>query len=292
VIALDAFAARKTAEAEHAAIERFETEIDGNGPLIAIGNAWSRQMFDGAFYLSPPPSADLPATNLVFVRSRDGNTVANDPSLLGGGEADKHLVYEGLSRVAADAVLAGAGTVRGGNVLLSTWRPELVALRTDLGLPRHPVQIVATLGGVDLTRGLMFNSPALSVVILTVPRGADAMRRDLAVRPWISLVTMPRAGDLTWAFRELHARGVKRLSCIGGRTLAEELIDAGLVQDLYLTTSPIPAGEPGTPFYSKPLTSEVVVRKHGTAADAGVTFEHRRLKVGSEKLEVRSTEKG
>ena len=273
---LDAFAARKTAEAEHAAIERFETEIDRNG-LIAIGNAWSRRMFDGAFYLSPPPSADLPATNLVFVRSRDGNTVANDPSLLGGGQADKHLVYEGLSRVAADAVLAGAGTVRGGNLLLSVWRTELVALRTDLGLPRHPVQIVATLGGLDLTRGLMFNSPALSVVILTVPHGADAMRRDLATRPWISLLVMARAGDLAAAFHELRARGVTRLSCIGGRTLAEELIDAGLVQDLYLTTSPVSAGVPGTPFYSKPLTTALVVRKHGTAADAGVTFEHLRL---------------
>lgn len=277
MITLDAFAARKTAEAQHAAIERFATEIDRDGSFIAIGNAWSRQMFDGAFYLSPPPGADLPATNLVFVQSRDGNTVARDPSLLGGGEADKHLVYEGLSRVAADAVLAGAGTVRGGNLLLSTWRAELVALRTDLGLPRHPVQIVATLGGLDLARGLLFNSPALSVVILTIPRGADAMRRDLAARPWISLVTMARAGDLAAAFRTLRARGVKRLSCIGGRTLAEELIDAGLVQDLYLTTSPICAGAPGTPFYSKPLASEVVVRKHGTAADAGVTFEHLRL---------------
>jgi len=277
VTTLDAFAARKTAEAERASIDRFVTEIDRGGPLIAIGNSWSLRMFDGAFYLSPLPGAELPATNLVFVRSRDGNTVAKNPSLLGGGEADKHLVYEGLSRVAADAVLAGAGTVRGGDLLLSIWRPELVALRAELGLPRHPVQIVATIRGLDLTRGLMFNSPALTVIILTVPPGAEAMRRDLAARPWISLMTMARAGDLAWAFRELRSRGVQRLSCIGGRTLAGELIDARLVQDLYLTTSPISAGEPGTPFYSKPLASEVVVRKHGTAADAGVTFEHLRL---------------
>ena len=277
MITLEAFEARKTAEAERALLERFQTDIDRGEPLIAIGNAWSRRMFDGAFYLSPLTSSELPATNLVFVQSRDGNTVAKNPSLLGGGETDKHLVYEGLSRVAADAVLAGAGTVRSGDLLLSTWRAELVALRADLGLPRHPVQIVATIHGLDLTRGLMFNSPALTVIILTVPCGADAMRHDLPARPWISLVTMARAGDLASAFRELRARGVQRLSCIGGRTLAEELIDARLVQDLYLTTSPIAAGEPGTPFYSKPLTTELIVRKHGTAADAGVTFEHLRL---------------
>ena len=92
MITLDAFAARKTAEAERASIEPFETEIDRGEALIAIGNAWSRRMFDGAFYLSPLPGGELPATNLVFVQSRDGNTVAKDPSLLGGGEADKHLV--------------------------------------------------------------------------------------------------------------------------------------------------------------------------------------------------------
>src|SRR4029079_9393267 len=99
------------------------------------------------------------------------------------------------------------------------------------------------IGGLDLTRGLMFNSPALRILILTVPRGADAMRRDLAARPWISPVTIARADDLPSAFRDLRDRGVTRLSCIGGRTLAAELIDAGLVQDLYLTTSPISAGQ-------------------------------------------------
>jgi hypothetical protein len=43
VITLDAFAARKTAEAERASINRFETEIDRGEPLVAIGNAWSRR---------------------------------------------------------------------------------------------------------------------------------------------------------------------------------------------------------------------------------------------------------
>ncbi|PYR25544.1 MAG: hypothetical protein DMF98_11910, partial [Acidobacteria bacterium] len=88
--------------------------------LVAIGNAWTRRLFDGLFYMSAPPIDELPATNLVFVRSRDGNTVAKDPSMLGGGEADKHLIYEGLSRVAVDAVMAGAETVRSGRVVLST----------------------------------------------------------------------------------------------------------------------------------------------------------------------------
>src|SRR3712207_8639295 len=53
-----------------------------------------------------------------------------------GGATDKHVIYEGLSRVAADAVLAGAGTVRGAQLIFSVWHPELVALRSGVGLPR------------------------------------------------------------------------------------------------------------------------------------------------------------
>ena len=83
---------------------------------------------------------------------------------LGGGETDKHLIYEGLSRVAADAVLAGAETIRGGDIVLSVWHPELVALRASLGLPRHPIQIVATLRGLELDAACMFNVPELPVV--------------------------------------------------------------------------------------------------------------------------------
>ena len=78
----------------------------------------------------------------------DGNTGAADPSTLGGGRDRQALIYEGLSRVAADAVLSGAETLRGGDMVLSVWHPELVALRRSLGLPRHPVQVVATLRGL------------------------------------------------------------------------------------------------------------------------------------------------
>src|SRR5262247_2633858 len=179
-------------------------------------------MFDGPFYASPAPSPDLPSTSLVFVQSRDGNTGAADPSSLGGGEADKHLVYEGLSRVAADAVMAGAETVRGGRTVLSIWHPELVALRASLRLPRHPVQIVATLRGLDF-RGRLFDSPQLRIVIVTV--GACA---ELTITP---------ARELPYAFRQLRDMGIARISCIGGRMIARQLIDGGLIHDLYLTTS-------------------------------------------------------
>src|SRR5579871_5596287 len=150
------FVAKKETEAARAALSPWVTDVETPpADATAIGNPWTRRWFDGPFYLSPA-RADTPSTSLVFVRSRDGNTVAPNPSTLGGGEVDKHVVYEGLSRVAADAVLAGAQTLRGGRVVFSVWHPELVSLRAALGLPRHPVQIVATLRGLPFDESLIF----------------------------------------------------------------------------------------------------------------------------------------
>jgi riboflavin biosynthesis pyrimidine reductase len=120
----------------------------------------------------------------------------------------------------------------------------------------------------------MFNVPELRVMIVTVGRGLEAMRAPLARRPWVTPIVMEAAHDLPDAFGQLRQLDVNRISCIGGRTLAEPLIDAGLVQDLYLTTSAISAGEPGTPFYSKAIEVHEIVRKRGTGRDSGVVFQH------------------
>ena len=73
--------------------------------------------------------------------------------------------------------------------------PELVALRAALALPRHPIQIVATLNGLDLERALMFNVPALRVMLITIARGAEVMRDALHSRPGsASSCLTPRRG--------------------------------------------------------------------------------------------------
>jgi riboflavin biosynthesis pyrimidine reductase len=265
---------RRTREALAADIAPLVTEREQGGDSLAvIGNAWSRSMFGGLFYISAAPPDALPSTNLVFVQSRDGNTVAADPALFGGGAADKHLVHEGLSRVAVDAVLAGARTMQDDDIF-SIWRPELVALRAAMDLPRHPIQIVATLAGLPLERRLMFNVPELRVMLITIARGADAMRDGLEVRPWITPVVMDAAAGIAGAFRALRQLGIERISCVGGRTLAGQLLDAGLIQDVYLTTGAAAGGAPGTPVYDKPLHGREVVRKRGTGPDEGVVFEH------------------
>ena len=268
------FVARRESEAARANIPPMKTDLETPlRPTIRIGNAWTRQMFDGDFFVSPP-SGDLPSTSLVFVQSKDGNTASPNPTALGGGESDKHLIYEGLSRVAADAVLTGARTVGGGKIVKSVWHPELVRLRASLGRPRHPVQMVATLGRLPFEESLLFNVPDIRVLLITTAAPAAEMRDALASRPWITPVIMAAPSDLSFALRHIRGLGIERVSCVGGRTLAGQLLDAGVIDDVYLTTGATTGGEPNTPLYSKPLGGCLTVRKHGTGPEAGVRFEH------------------
>jgi riboflavin biosynthesis pyrimidine reductase len=213
--------------------------------------------------------------NLVFVQSREGNTGADDPSALGGGETDKHVLYEGLSRVAADGVMVGAKTAGEGDIILSLWHPDLVALRARLAKPRHPTQIVATLtGALPLENGLLYNAPHVPVIIVSAGKVAEDLRARVRARPWISVVTSGPKPDLARAAERLRADfGLDRISAVGGRTLATGLIDARLVVDLYLTTSPISGGTSATPMYSgkRPHGRDLVIQKRSAA---GVVFEH------------------
>lgn len=244
------------------------------GHFRAIGNRWSRALFDGDFYRASRKD-DIPVTNLVFVASREGNTIADDPSSLGGGETDKHLIYEGLSRVDADAVLAGATTARDDNRVFSVWHPELVKLRLELGRRRHPAQvIVSSRSALHVETALLFQEPELPVFLVTTSDAAQSLRLQVATRPWIHVIDGGQPLSMRTALRELKARGIETVSAIGGRTTARAMLREGVINDLYLTTSPKSAGEPNTPLLDTPLNAPAVVIKEGTGPEAGVRFIH------------------
>ena len=246
-------------------------------PLIPIGNDWSRTFYDGPFHLFAAP-ADRPAVSLVFVQSRDGNTGAHNPADLGGGATDKHLLYEGLSRVAADAVLAGASSV-GRNVFFTISQPELVALRLELGFPRHPTQMVMSRDGhIDLSSRL-FSAPDVPVIVLAGPECERKIAPQIHDRSWITIVPIGDSlGDAFTRLRRDHHIG--RISAVGGRVAATSLVDAGMVQDLYLTTSAIDAGEPNTPWYvgQRGPRLETIIKKREVTVKSPLLFEHLALR--------------
>jgi riboflavin biosynthesis pyrimidine reductase len=267
---------RKERAAAAARLEPFQCVLDHSARfhLEVVSTPFSDALLDGPFFQSDD-EREYPSINLVFVQSRNGNTEASDPSTLGGGETDKHVIYEGLSRLGADAVMSGARTIGRGNLIFSVWHPALVSLRQARGKPRHPIQIVATTSGaIPIEAGLLFNVPDIRVVIMTGPRGAEALRDRLRSRPWISVLNTGTGSDLRAGVRRLHDEfGISRVSAVGGRTLATALIDQSLVKDLYLTTGAIDGGTRDTPFYegSDFPERDLVVRKRSRE---GILFEH------------------
>lgn len=271
----DRFAALETRRSRQSALPlaRVRTVDDrtSTAGLRAIGNAWTRDAFDGPFFESSPDGAL--SIGVVFVRSRDGNTATRNPGALGGGTVDEHLVYEGLSRVAADAVIAGAGTLHA-DAFFTVWRRELVDLRSSLNLPRHPAQIVMSADGSVKPDGvLLFNVPEVPVYVLTSRDGSDRLAASLASRPWVrAVVGHSLAEQFTW----LRGAGVHRACGVGGRRAATALVDANLVKDVYLTTTQASGGEPGTPWYvgTRRLEMQTVLIKEWDGDHGVVRFEH------------------
>jgi riboflavin biosynthesis pyrimidine reductase len=270
------FVERKMREAAAAPIDRLSTIVDrrDDDRFRGIGTAWTRTHYGGDFGLVVPPQ-DETALSLVFVQSNDGNTGATDPACLGGGATDKHLIYEGLSRVAADAVLAGARTVHAG-AFFSVWHPELIELRRTFELPRHPAQIVVSKEGRVDVDALLFGVPEVPVVLIAGEDAALRLQPWLRERPWIRHIPLGTDGLRPVIDRLRVEEGIRRISAIGGRATATRLVDVGLAQDLYLTTTSRNGGEPGTPWYSgaMPPALEVVTKKWWSDDGAAIVFEH------------------
>lgn len=83
----ETYCERREKEAVSTPLTGFYTIEDASAGygLVAVGSGWTRRCFDGDFYRVPEGHADRPSISLVFVQSRGGNTVADDPSTLGGG---------------------------------------------------------------------------------------------------------------------------------------------------------------------------------------------------------------
>ena len=274
-----AFCERKTREAISARLTPLETIADHSATFQThqIGNDWTRQCFDGPFHVPSWDVGRAPFVSLVFVQSKDGNTGTDSPEELGGGPVDKHLIYEGLSRVAAHAVLAGATTAEDEDTFFSVWHPELVAVRRELGLARHPAQVIVTARGrMNVGASRVFNVPEVPVYVVAGPAGCRALEPVISHRVWVRLV--PMAGDDLRRPLECLRReyGIERISAVGGRTTASTLLDQGLVQDICLTTTGRQAGQPNTPFYigRRPPRTTPIVRKRGLDHEYPIVFEH------------------
>lgn len=145
-------------------------------------------------------------------------------------------------RAMADVVLVGAGTVRIEGYTPVTVPSELAATRAAAGLTPELTTAVITRSG-RLPDAFFTPEAASSCLVLTTTEGALALEGRF---PADRVVAAGEVVDLPAALAELARRSLPRVLCEGGPTLLGDLLAAGVVDELCVTTSPQMVGGPAT----------------------------------------------
>jgi riboflavin-specific deaminase-like protein len=183
-----------------------------------------------------------PYVVLNMISTTDGRASIGGRSGALGGAADKEL-FHGL-RTAVDAVMAGAGTVRAeryGRLVRDERRRQI---RRERGLAEEPLACVVS-ARLDLPPDIPLLADASARVVVITPSTQTVS--DLGVE--IDYVRAERDGalDLRGALAQLRERfDIHTLLCEGGPHLNSQLLTAGLVDELFLSLSPMLAGDDPT----------------------------------------------
>lgn len=216
-------------------------EADGEVPVEMP--AGLRDLYGGQLALEPP----LVFAN--FVSSLDG--VVDMPGTRGvgrvlSGDSQGDRFVMGLLRACADAVLIGAGTLRASPG--STWMPEQAfpeqsaafrELRRLRGLRARPQVVVASARG-DLDPA----HPGLQgALVVTGESGAHHLPHNLDAEVLI-VPEGPLGLDLQVMLGQLVRRGLRTILSEAGPSVTGQLLTQGLINELFLTLSPVLAGCP------------------------------------------------
>jgi riboflavin biosynthesis pyrimidine reductase len=161
-----------------------------------------------------------PWVTALMVSSLDGRATLGGTSRALGGPSDLAMLV--ALRRRADALIVGPETVRA----------------EGYGPLPCPAVLVSRSFDVPWEAGL-FAVPGQRVLIYT-PTGYEPpeVEADVEVVPIVALADV---------LADLRGRGVERLLCEGGPTLNRALLAEGLLDELFLTLSPVVAGDEGAP---------------------------------------------
>jgi riboflavin biosynthesis pyrimidine reductase len=163
-----------------------------------------------------------------FVSSLDGAVAVDGLSAELSSPADK--VRFRLLRRECDALLVGAGTFRKENYRPLTLDAERRAWRLENGLTAYPTLVL-----VSRSMDLDPEHPAL----------ARAPMRPIVLTPGegtLAVAEVIRFSSLADGLAQLEKRGLKNVLCEGGPELFGALTREDLVDELFLTLSPLLAG--------------------------------------------------
>jgi riboflavin biosynthesis pyrimidine reductase len=201
----------------------------------------------------PPPPSDRPWIYSNFVQSLDGIASFKGRHATGGDISqlpeDRWLMD--LLRAHADAILLGINTLMEETQLLGNRGPvysiedaAILELRAKLGLGRQRNIFVTGAAYLDLHDYRVFDSDLVESFIITTTVGARRLA-DKQSHPEVKVIVAGEGTfvDLAQAMRSLRQNyGINRLLCEGGPTLYGYMSRAGLIDEKFLTISPLEIG--------------------------------------------------
>jgi 5-amino-6-(5-phosphoribosylamino)uracil reductase len=182
-----------------------------------------------------------PHVTAVMAMSADGKLADHTRSAgrFGSKQDQDHLE----ARVAeSDAVLFGAGTLRAYGTTMSVQDPQLQADRADRGQPAQPIQIVCSASG-DLDPDCHYFSQPIPRWLLTTNAGAKDWGAPQFDRVW----TVGETIDWAIVLAELAEMGISKLALLGGGQIVGSCLEAGAIDELWLTVCPLILGGPTAP---------------------------------------------
>ena len=175
-----------------------------------------------------------------MVSSADGAATLAGASAGLSSDTDRRLFA--LLRTLSDVILVGAATVRTerykpARAALEPWR-DLREGRT----PTPPIAVVTRRLDLDPASPLITAAPAdARTIVITTAQAPPDIRA--ALEPHADVIVAGEEGvDFQAAVAALAERGHRRLLAEGGPHLLAELLAAGLLDELCLTTGPLLAG--------------------------------------------------
>ncbi len=188
----------------------------------------------------PPPGRPYVYCNMVS--SLDGKVVVDGTERGLGSSADRGAMRE--LRLHADAVINGAGTLRASGA--SPRLPDdLAALRLAAGRTRYPLAVVVS-ASADLPLDQPFFRDGSFHAAVFVREDAPAERLGRLRATGRRVVALPAEGFVGAVLAALRGDfGVRHLLCEGGPRLNRALLDAGALDELFLTLTPKIVGGEG-----------------------------------------------
>jgi diaminohydroxyphosphoribosylaminopyrimidine deaminase/5-amino-6-(5-phosphoribosylamino)uracil reductase len=216
---------------------------------------------NAAFFKLHETSGSFVALKLAMSLDARLTTSPNTRQRVTGDAADRevHRLRSGF-----DAVMIGANTARIDDPLLT--------VRHGLSPIRPPLRVVIDTHATLSPNSRLVRSMDQAPLVVICSETADT---DDLSRAGVPLITVPTDNewvDVGQAFEQLAAAGVHSLLCEGGGTLAGSLLEAGLIDRIYVFVAPKIFGTAGTPAFpfENPLQNSVFeiirIAQHGDDA--------------------------